>query len=183
MTAAEPLRDHDAPSDEPAADDRARLDAAALFRAHARFVARMLHRAGIPNGELDDLVQEVFLVAHRKGGFDPGRAKPTTWLAQIALKIASNHRRKHERHAPATLVDDRVGGGATADAAMAAARAQAALWRLDEDKRLVFMLFELEGVACDEIAATLGIPVGTVYSRLSAARAAFVAAVEGESRP
>lgn len=182
MTAAEPLRDHDAPSDTPAVDERARLDAAALFRAHARFVARMLHRAGVANAELDDLVQEVFLVAHRKGGFDPGRAKPTTWLAQIALRIAANHRRRR-RTAPGELVDDRMRGGATADAAMAAARAQEALWRLDEDKRLVFMLFELEGVPCDEIAATLGIPIGTVYSRLSLARAAFVAAVEGESRP
>lgn len=182
MTAAEPLRDHDAPPDLPVADERARLDAADLFRAHARFVARMLHRAGIARDELDDLVQEVFLVAHRKGGFDPGPAKPTTWLAQIALRIAANHRRR-KRPESGALVDDLVRGGATADAAMAAARAQAALWRLDEDKRLVFMLFELEGVACDEIAATLGIPVGTVYSRLSAARAAFVAAVEGESRP
>ncbi|MBC8073754.1 MAG: RNA polymerase sigma factor [Deltaproteobacteria bacterium] len=183
MTAAEPLRDHEAPAEDLAVGERARLGAAALFRAHARFVARMLHRAGVSQPELDDLVQEVFLVAHRRGGFDPGRAKPTTWLAQIALRIAANHRRRHQRRGSDALVDERMRSGATADAAMPAARAQAALWRLDEDKRLVFMLFELEGVPCDEIAATLGIPVGTVYSRLSAARAAFIAAVEGEARP
>jgi RNA polymerase sigma-70 factor, ECF subfamily len=160
----------------------AHMDAATLFRAHAGFVARMLHRAGVARRDLDDLVQDTFLVAHRRGGFEPGPAKPTTWLAQIALNLAANYRRR--RRPTSEAIDDHaVQGGVSADAGSAARRAQAALWSLDEGKRLVFMLFELEGVGCDEIAASLGIPVGTVYSRLSAARASFVAAVQEKQGP
>lgn len=159
------------------------MDAAALFRAHGRFVARMLHRAGVPRDELDDQVQEAFLVVHRHGGFVPGAAKPTTWLAQIALRIAANHRRKR-RAAPCDPTEgERIQGGFAADTGAALDRAQAALWALDEGKRLVFMLFELEGVPCDEIAAALTIPVGTVYSRLTAARTAFVAAMTESVKP
>jgi len=158
------------------------LDAAALFRAHGRFVARMLHRSGVTASDVDDLVQDAFLVAHRRGGFDTGPAKPTTWLAQIALRIAANYRRRR-KPASAPLEDRDVQGGIEADSNAPTRRAQDALWKLDEGKRLVFMLFELEGVPCDEIATALGIPVGTVYSRLTAARKAFVAAVREETTP
>lgn len=158
----------------------ASLDAATLFRAHAAFVARVLHRAGVARDDVDDMVQEVFLVAHRRGGFVPDAAKPTTWLARIALGLAANHRRKRRAIPTDPAHGEALGGGDPADAGRAAARAQSALWSMDEGKRLVFMLYELEGVPGEEIAASLGIAAGTVYSRLSAARKAFVAAMEGE---
>lgn len=161
----------------------ANIDAAALFRAHAAAVARVLHRAGVPRRDVDDLVQEVFLVAHRRGGFAPGGAKPTTWLARIALGLAANHRRK-QRAVPADPQQgETLRSGEAADAGDATSRAQAALWCMDEGKRLVFMLYELEGLAGEEIAAALEIPVGTVYSRLSAARQEFVAAMKESARP
>lgn len=163
--------------------ESAPTDAAALFRAHGRFVARILHRAGVPKDELEDLVQDAFLVVHRHRGFVPGPAKPTTWLAQIALRIAANHRRKRRAVPCDPAEGEQVQGGLAADSGATLERAQAALWSLDEGKRLVFMLFELEGVPCDEIAASLAIPVGTVYSRLTAARAAFVAAMTDSVKP
>ena len=159
------------------------LDAAALFRAHAAFVARILSRSGVAKRDLDDLVQEVFLVAHRRGGFVVETAKPTTWLARIALGLAANYRRK-SRPVPAdpNRADD-LRGNESADASEVTSRAQSALWAMSEDKRLVFMLYELEGVSGEEIAGSMQIPVGTVWSRLSAARREFVAAMKSEVSP
>ncbi len=59
----------------------------------AGFVAGFLRRLGVEAPELDDAVQEVFLTAHRRGGFVAGAAQPTTWLAEIALRVASDMRR------------------------------------------------------------------------------------------
>ena len=155
--------------------------AAQLFRAHAKFIANFLHRLGTPLRELDDLVQEVFLVAHRRGGFiQDGRAKPTTWLAEVALRVASTHRRKNRRrhetpdqakislaatsaHCPAQSAENRESN----------THIHAALEQLDEEKRAIFLLFELEGESCLAIAEVFQIPVGTVYSRLHSARKLF----------
>ena len=73
------------------------LDAAKLFREHANFVANFVVRLGMRREEVDDIVQEVFLVAHRRGGFIPGAARPTTWLAEIALRVTSATRRRLRR--------------------------------------------------------------------------------------
>src|SRR5262249_31749926 len=69
------------------------LDAGTLFRRHGAFVAAFLLRLGIDRAELDDAVQEVFMTVHRRGGYRPGPARPTTWLAEIALRVLSNRRR------------------------------------------------------------------------------------------
>src|SRR5262245_45883740 len=65
-----------------------------LFRQHAGFVARFLSRLGVPSDQLEDALQEVFLVAHRNGGYKPGLAKPTSYLANLAIRAASKHRRR-----------------------------------------------------------------------------------------
>jgi RNA polymerase sigma-70 factor (ECF subfamily) len=154
------------------------LDGGALFRAHAAFVARFLSRLGVERQELDDAVQEVFLIAHRRGGYSDGPAQPTTWLAEIALRVASTMRRSRRRHAR-----QETGGpaGAASDATpfelLAAAqsleRVQQALDTLSLEHRAVFVLFEIEGESCESIASGLGIPVGTVHSRLHTARRGF----------
>lgn len=153
------------------------LDSGALFRAHAPFVARFLARLGIEPHELDDAVQEVFLTAHRRGGFDEGEAQPTTWLAAIALRVASGMRRTRRRRARASILPGSEACGATPFEALAAAesldRVQRALEALSLEHRAVFVLFEIEDTSCESIATGLGIPVGTVYSRLHAARRAF----------
>jgi RNA polymerase sigma-70 factor (ECF subfamily) len=161
------------------------LDADALYRAHAQFVARFLLRLGAAGEDVPDLVQEVFLVAHRRGGFTPGRAKPTTWLAEIAFRVSSDRRKKARRRmedanaeavelAPATAGE--LSPGQQAEARQALARVQRALDTLTPEKRAVFVLYELEGQACDAIAAALDVPVGTVYSRLHSARREFAKA-------
>ncbi len=164
-----------------------RLGAEQLFQRHATFVARFLTRIGAQRQEIDDLVQEVFLVAHRRGGYEPGPAQPTTWLAEIALRVASGERRKTgRRDARLDLAETDAPADASPPDERAAAkeslrRVERALDELSIEHRGVFVLFELEGQACEEIAAGLGIPVGTVYSRLHKARAEFKRAYAGVS--
>lgn len=156
------------------------LDAGELYRRHATFVARFLWRLGLRGAEVDDLVQEVFVVAHRRGGFVPDRAKPTTWLAEISMRVASAHRRRHRKNRDDVELDEAPALSAdTPDAAeqtetkQRLERVQRALDALDEHQRAVFVLFELEGESCEDIAAALDIPVGTVHSRLHTARKNF----------
>lgn len=163
-----------------------RLGAETLFRRHAEFVANFLHRLGVPTLEVDDLVQEVFLVAHRRDGFvECGAARPTTWLAEIALRVASVNRRRKRRSKedPDDVLIDRVKSNDASAVKVvetneAMRRVQTALDSLDEEKRAAFILYELEGESCAAIAAGLGIPVGTVYSRLHKARKEFMKAHE-----
>ena len=161
------------------------LDAEALYRAHADFVARFLLRLGAHGQDVPDLLQEVFLVAHRRGGFTVGRAKPTTWLAEISFRVFSDRRKKSRRKLEdadtesVTVAPSRGSSPSErAEKREALARVQSALDTLTPEKRAVFVLYELEGESCDNIASGLGIPVGTVYSRLHSARRDFARAHE-----
>ncbi|MCR9159329.1 MAG: RNA polymerase sigma factor [Nannocystaceae bacterium] len=171
------------------------LDADALYRAHAQFVARFLLRLGVSGEDVADVVQEVFLVAHRRGGFTMGRAKPTTWLAEIAFRVSSDRRKKARRRLEdsnaevvelAPSASSSASPSQRAEARQALARVQRALDTLSPEKRAVFVLYELEGQACDAIASSLDVPVGTIYSRLHSARREFAkahAALENPTRP
>lgn len=153
------------------------LGAEELYRRHAGFVAGFLARLGVRAQEAQDMVQEVFLVAHRHGGFRPGVARPTTWLARIAIHVAARRRRWRDEgggeDALAAVPDGRDGPHETLEKAQLGRQVHCALGALKQDLRAVFVLFELERESCDAIAAGLGIPVGTVYSRLHTARREF----------
>jgi RNA polymerase sigma-70 factor, ECF subfamily len=130
-------------------------------------------------------VQETFLVAHRNGGYRPGPATPTTWLAAIALRVGTSRRRALQRkRAREDLGGAAMTGASELDPEQASVqramlqRVQLALDRLDHDKRVVFILFELEGEDCAAIAASLDVPIGTVHSRLHHARKAFTRAMD-----
>jgi len=125
-------------------------------------------------------MQEVFIVAHRRGGFIPGPARPTTWLARIAIRVALAHRRTRRKQR--TELNEEALSWAQSSAPSPQAQfetteslsiVQRALDSLEVERRALFVLFEIEGESCDDIAAGLGIPVGTVYSRLHAARREF----------
>jgi RNA polymerase sigma-70 factor (ECF subfamily) len=168
--------EHDVPS---------RLGARELFVAHAPFVARFLTRLGARPSDLNDLVQEVFLVAHRQGGFTPGQGSATTWLAHVAMRVAANARRGLRRRPeqtdegalevyPSTSGDPHR----SAEVTESLARVEHALSSLGREQRALFVLFEIEGESCEAIALGLGIPLGTVYSRLHKARKNFRRAYE-----
>jgi RNA polymerase sigma-70 factor (ECF subfamily) len=164
-----------------ALSDQGHLDSAELFRRYATFVANFLARMGVPRPDLDDLVQEVFLVAHRNGGYSPGPAKPSTYLASIAFRAATTHRRKGKtrsfvRSAEEIVMhagDSRFSPERDADQKRQLALLDRALSALDPDKRAVFVMAELQGESVVSIAEGLGIPVDTAYSRLRAARRMF----------
>jgi RNA polymerase sigma-70 factor (ECF subfamily) len=157
------------------------VDSATLFKRHAGFVASFLYRLGVAGADLEDLVQEVFMTAHRKGGYLPGTASPTTFLARLALEQRLAHRRRDARWQVArneSLAASTLGSPiSTPEQDLSLQRAAQDLQRvldtMEPGVRSVFVLFELEGEACEAIAAGLGIKLGTVYSRLHRAREAF----------
>lgn len=172
------------------ADDPPRAAAWTVTSVHAKhagFVWATLHRLGVPEPDRADLLQEVFVVVHRRLDSFDGSSSMTTWLYGICLRVTLGWRRHRRRHpetpAEAPDVDARDEGRSPEEIAMAAqARATVAraLDALDPDKRAVFVMFELEEMSCVDIAAMIGVPVGTVYSRLHAARAAFARAATAQ---
>jgi RNA polymerase sigma-70 factor, ECF subfamily len=146
-----------------------------LFENYAAFIWRTLRYQWVAERDLDDVSQEVFLIVFRKLPiFDPQRSM-RAWIYGICVRIARDYRnRAHTRHE--VLVDDVSDevGGATSDVASdtlaAQRRLQQMLERLDEDKRAVFVLHELEGLPMNEVAELVQCPVKTAYSRLAAAR-------------
>ena len=160
----------------------------AVYAAHVGFVWRIVRTFGVPEALLEDAVQDVFVVVHRRLPAWEGRAAITTWLFAIARRVASVHRRradKRTRELPVDQIDPACEPRA-ADPFADLARAQAAatvlaiLERIDEDKRIVFALVELEQLSVPEVARMLELNLNTAYSRLRLARAAFEAALKAQ---
>ena len=157
------------------------IDAATLFRAHGAFVARFLTRLGVRQDEIDDLVQDVFLIVHRRGGFEPRTAKATTYLAQIALHTATDRRRLEQRRRTepnseglASVLDPAPGPEERAVFAEDIERAQRAIELIPPERRALFILFELEDEPCPALAEAFDLPLGTVHSRIRVARNEFL---------
>lgn len=164
---------------------RATFDA--VYAEHVAFVFRTLRQLGVPEASLEDAVQNVFLVVHRRLGEFEGRASMRTWLFRIVRRVASDARRSVRRRGESAALDESLidGGTLPDDAAQRneAARDLARLLAsLDEEKRAVFVLAELEQMSSPEIADALGVNVNTVGSRLRSAREAFERALERERR-
>jgi RNA polymerase sigma-70 factor (ECF subfamily) len=104
-----------------------------------------------------------------------GRAAITTWLFAIARRVAAGYRRRDL--VPREPLGDQFAAGtdtfADLSRAEAAARVLSILAELDEDKRVVFALVELEQLPVPEVARMLDIKLNTAYSRLRLARKAF----------
>jgi len=153
----------------------------ALYREHFDFVFRNLRRLGVPQAALDDAVQEVYLVVLRQLDRYRDAGHPRAWLFAIAMRVASNQRRRVRRD-PASARGDVDHESPLARPDEAAERAQAVqfvrafLATLDDDKRNVFVLAELEQMTAPEISEALGANVNTVYARLRAARQLFARA-------
>lgn len=167
-----------------AADVARRPTFVQVYEDHFPFVWRSARRLGTPPGDVDDVVQEIFVVAHRRLGEFEGRSSIKTWLFGIVLNVVRGHRRglraKHPHTLaaapyadPAALIDTTDGPHELATRAEAARLIDRLLEALDDDKRAVFVLFELEQMTAPEIAAVLEIPLNTVYSRLRLGRQEF----------
>ena len=146
---------------------------ATVYDEHARFVWRVLGRLGVARPDLEDVCQEVFLVVHRRLGEFEGRSTLRTWIYGIALRCASDYRRRTSRRgAMANVIEVSVAGSQLdeLDARDARATLDRLLELLDPEKREVFVLFELEELSMVEVVDVVGCPLQTGYSRLHAAR-------------
>jgi len=146
-----------------------------LFRAQAPFVCRCLRRLGLSAADADDVCQEVFLVVHRKlGGFEGPSVR--AWIYGICIRKASDFRKlayKKRERASAEMPESESpadGADVSLEGRRALARLDRVLTELDEDKRAAFILYEIEGLSLQEVAAACECPLQTVYSRLASAR-------------
>jgi RNA polymerase sigma factor (sigma-70 family) len=160
---------------------------ALLFRRHAGHIARYAARR-LGAGPAEDIVAETFLAAFRqRGGYDVTRPDARPWLYGIAGNLIRRHYRDEIRELRAL---ERTGTDPVAEsftdqadsrlAADAASRAvAAAIASLDPGQRDVLLLITWAGLTYDQVAEALGVPEGTVRSRMSRARARLRAALGG----
>jgi len=150
----------------------------AMYEANAAFVWRNLRRLGVGDADVEDKLQEVFVVAHRRFHefVDLGHG-PRAWLFQITMRVASDARRSRRRHpvdpdGGAAQEKQSIDAPQTEDLERRRAldRLDRALAAIDVGRRAVLVLHEIEQMTAPEIARTLEIPLNTVYSRLRAAR-------------
>lgn len=150
---------------------------ARVYREHYRFVWRTLARLGVPHAALEDALQDVFIVLHRRRNDFEGRASVRTWLYGIAIRIGRRARERQRHRQTLPLLDDEASRRADPEHAsmqrQALTQLDAALSRLSDEQREVFVLFELEGLQAKEIASIVGVGRNTVYSRLRLARENF----------
>ena len=152
---------------------------ATLYLEYAGFVRRVLRVHGVGIWCVEDAVQDVFLVAFRRFDDFVPRASHKTWLCAIATRIARDHRRRVSRKGGLLGLEENDVACARADsyAATAAAQALRAIERqldsLDDGRREVFILAQIEQMTAPEIAKTLSVKLNTVYSRLRSARREF----------
>lgn len=150
-----------------------------MFEAHYGSVSRALRRLGIPDAQVDDAAQRVFVVAARRLDVIE-RGGEGRYLHGIALRVASEIRRRdpsrrevHDEQVLAALPDEAPGPEEALLRHEMEAALAAAIDRLPADLRAVFVLVELEGRPIVEAASILGVPLGTATSRLRRAREAF----------
>lgn len=158
---------------------------AELYRAHLQDVARWAHHLGGAELEIEDVVQEVFLIAHRKLPAFRGDAQPSTWLYRICANVVRQRRRRlrvRRLFAPMLRLDAAEVEPAQTQLEQAEQVRQLyrAMSRLSTRDREVLVLFELEGKTGEEVAELLDAKVATVWVWLHRARKALRAQLDAE---
>jgi RNA polymerase sigma factor (sigma-70 family) len=160
----------------------------ALYADHYDFLWRCALRLGAEPKDVEDIVQEVFMIALRhydQTEFTSEGARPSTWLFAILHNVLRNHargerRRRARLEAVAVTEQTRVASDLQAKSSLGQRLLDEFLADLDPDRRAVFVLADLEGMRGPEIAHALGLNPNTVRSRLRGARQAFSACFEHE---
>ncbi len=161
-------------------------DLAELYLENAQFVWRNLRRLGVPDDSLEDAVQDVFLVAHRRLAEFAGRSTLRTWLFGIVARVAARRRQRLRRAVQLFLPSspellERLVADAQRGPLDLLVQRQATdlvhrlLSELDDDKQTMIVMVELEQMSVAEAAQVLGLNINTAHSRLRAARRLFEA--------
>jgi len=161
-----------------------------LYRAHAAAVARWAGHLAGPEADVEDLVHEVFLVAGRRLGEFRGEAKVTTWLYRITARVVAGRRRRdrvrrwlrrtNRLDVERGLFSSQPTPIEELERRRAAGVVYRVLDRMPERYRTMLILFELEGLPGEEIAALAGMKLATVWVQLHRARARFLRELERE---
>ncbi len=158
-----------------------------VYERHAAFVFRTVRGLGVPDGLIEDAVQDVFVIVHRRLPEFDGSSAIKPWLYAIARRIAHDYRRSLKRKGaheslPDTLRDNASGPLDEAAHQETLRLLEDILRGLDDDKREVLVLAELEQLSVPEIAEMLNMNLNTIYSRLRRAREAFDEALKKRRR-
>jgi len=155
-----------------------------MFREHGRYAFRLLRRLGVHEADVDDVLQEVFVVVHRKlAEFDANRSR-RAWLYGICINLAASYRRtrRNRRELAVEQETEPVDHQAATPLEIVEARDARAfldvmLAELPDPKREVFVLHIIEDLPMHEVAEALGCPLHTAYTRFYAAKKLFEASV------
>ena len=151
-----------------------------MFESEYAYVRTSARRLGIRERELDDLVHDVFLAVHRKlGDFEPGRpVRP--WLFGITFRVVLGQKRRFaysreqlSQAEPVDAADDQPPADERLETEERRRMVHEALAALDDEKRAVFILHELDEIPMADLARALDVPTNTAYSRLRLARQEF----------
>lgn len=158
----------------------------ALFDEHADYVVKSLLRLGVRAGDAEDVMHEVFVAVLRRGDSYDASRPMRPWLFGFALRMASTYRQS--AYVRRTRFEEPEGRDDTNAEQLLSLHQESilvhrALDALDDDKRVVLVMFELDERSAIDIAEELQIPQNTVFSRLRAARAEFAVAVKRLSAP
>ena len=158
---------------------------AQIYEQHFDFVWRNARRLGVPEASADDVAQDVFVIVQRRMADYDGRGSLKAWIFGILVRVVRDHRRSFRRKGARQVPLDQAmqsvssalePGPSPVEAAERAEHArllERLLAELDEDKRTVLILFELEQWTLREIAELFGSNTNTIHSRLRAAKRAF----------
>jgi RNA polymerase sigma-70 factor (ECF subfamily) len=161
---------------------RSGLPVEQIYAEHVAMVWSGLRRLGVPEANIEDAVQDVFLVAHRRLADFEGRSSIKTWLYGIVLRVAKDYRRSQVRHARRVEGLAQILSVSSAAAQTPLAQAErreanqalhAILAQLDEDHREVLVMVEIEDFSVRDAAAVLNLHVRACQRRLRAAHVAF----------
>jgi RNA polymerase sigma-70 factor (ECF subfamily) len=151
------------------------LDLQTLVREQTPFVWRVLRHLGVLENQLDDLSQEVFMVLVENPSAFEARSSLRTFLYGVCRNIARSARRRRTARRETELEPSAQGASeATQERALwlkeSRARLVEVIAELNEEQRMIFVLYEIEELSMEEIASALNAPLRTCYSRLEVAR-------------
>jgi RNA polymerase sigma-70 factor (ECF subfamily) len=155
-----------------------------VVKDYSRYVLGLLRRLGVHAADLEDVAQEVFLAIHAQlSGFE-GRSTLKTWVCRICRNKANDYCRTACRRrrllAAASFEQDAASSDPQDELLLKEheTRLHRELAKLSQEQREVFVLYEIEELTMKEVAAAVGCPLDTAYTRHRVARQRIQAAFE-----